>query len=109
MAIPTWVNDREAVGRSSLTTEEIQDVSETLEIVSNPLRLEILATLGRGETPMSYTDLRAAISVRDNGKLNYHLRQLEGLVERGDGQYALSVRGERLLQQVTDEAIRESP
>jgi len=103
MAIPTWLSDSEAFGPSSLSDTEIAAVSETLEVLSNPIRLEILATLHRRENPVRYADLRAALSIRDNGRLNYHLRQLDGLIARDDGRYALTDRGQRLVQQVTAE------
>lgn len=100
MAIPTWLTNPELVGSPAAAEADLDDASETFERLSDPVRLEILTTLHRSADPIRYADLRASLSIRDNGRLNYHLRQLDDLIYREDGRYALSDRGERLIRQV---------
>lgn len=107
MAIPTWLTNPDLVGSPAASDADLDDASETFERLSDPVRLEILTTLHRHSDPVRYADLRASLSIRDNGRLNYHLRQLEDLVERDNGCYALSDRGERLLRQVGVSDLRE--
>lgn len=109
MAIPTWLSDPDASESSSLRTAEIEGVSETLDVLSNPIRLEILATLHQRPGDVRYADLRAELSIRDKGRLNYHLRQLDGLVARDDGRYTLTDRGRRLVRQVATEDVWNAP
>lgn len=108
MAIPTWLTNPDLVGSPAANDADLDDASETFERLSDPVRLEILTTLYRHSEPIRYADLRASLSIRDNGRLNYHLRQLDDLVERDDGRYALSDRGERLLRQVGVADLRNS-
>ena len=77
-------------------------LSDEFDLLSSPARLEILLALADRERPLRYTDLRDATSIEDNGKLNYHLRRLEGLVAGRDGDdgYVLTARGRRLLERV---------
>ncbi|NUB90702.1 transcriptional regulator [Haloterrigena sp. SYSU A558-1] len=134
MAIPTWTwteraregalavagadeqtDDRETATDPSRTADEF-------ELLANSIRLEILLALADRETPLRYTDLRAATSTDDNGTLNYHLRRLEPYVSGGDGNgssgndgaggdggasndggagYELTPRGRRLLDRLS--------
>jgi DNA-binding transcriptional ArsR family regulator len=100
IAIPTWLTNPELVGSPAAAEADLDDASETFERLSDPVRLEILTTLHRSADPIRYADLQASLSIRDNGRLNYHLRQLDDLIYREDGRYALSDRGERLIRQV---------
>ncbi|ELY71385.1 winged helix-turn-helix domain-containing protein [Natrinema versiforme] len=114
MAIPTWLwtaTDGPA-GRSRSRIERDEDngdgdgldleaVSNDLELLSSPVRLEILLTLADRDHPIRYGELREAVSIEDNGQLNYHLRRLESAVTGDDGEYALTARGERLLKRAT--------
>lgn len=73
--------------------------AESLSVLANPVRLTVLATLHRrGE--LTYTDLKDATGVEDRGRFNYHLRELDDFLERTDGRYALSDRGERVVERV---------
>ncbi|WP_126662636.1 DUF7347 domain-containing protein [Haloterrigena salifodinae] len=133
MAIPTWTWAERAqegslavVGADEQTDdrETAADLSRTadeFELLASPIRLEILLALADRETPLRYTDLRAATSIDDNGKLNYHLRRLEPYVSGGDGNddengssgnddgarddggagYELTPRGRRLLDRLS--------
>ncbi|MEY7850522.1 helix-turn-helix domain-containing protein [Natrarchaeobius sp. A-rgal3] len=80
---------------------DLERASEEFELLASPIRLEILAALSGCDRPLRYSELRARISIRDNGKLNYHLRTLEELVDGSDDGYALTERGRRLLEGVS--------
>lgn len=110
MAIPGWLwpdnslRDRKIPpSREFLEESEIESATSLFEVLSNTTRLEILSTLYNQSGPISYTELRNATSVSDKGKFNYHLRQLEQLVQNQDGEYTLSERGEELTQSVLSE------
>lgn len=81
---------------------DLERVSSDLEALANPVRLEILTALARAERPLRYSELRATLSIEDNGKLNYHLRTLEDLVASADGEYRLTDRGRDLVGRVLD-------
>lgn len=87
---------------------DLERVSNDLEVLANPVRLEIMDTLARSERPLRYSELRAALSIRDNGKLNYHLRTLKDLVVSADGEYRLTARGRELVARVLDEGVAAS-
>ncbi|MDS0283560.1 citrate/2-methylcitrate synthase [Haloarcula onubensis] len=76
-------------------------VAERLSTLSEPARLEILLALADAATPVEYSTLLAATSIDDNGRFNYHLRQLRGtFVDSRDGGYALSAAGQRVVDDV---------
>lgn len=109
MAIPTWTWSEQTVagrGRSNDATAsnalqtDVNRISSEFELLSSPVRLEILLALSATDGPLSYTALREATSIEDNGKFNYHLRQLEGLVAGTDGEYVLTGRGRSLVARV---------
>lgn len=91
-------------GGPEASPARLSRLSSEFELLSSPVRLAILLSLADRERPLRYTDLREAASIEDNGKLNYHLRRLEGLVDsRDDGDergYVLTARGRRLLDGV---------
>lgn len=105
MAIPPWLTNPELVGSPSASQPDFGQASETFGVLSNPVRLEILGTLHEQAAPMQYAELLTELSVRDNGRLNYHLRQLDGLVANDDGVYTLTDRGERLIQEIATEDV----
>lgn len=110
MAIPDWrwsnAKFREQTTQSSterLGESEIEAATGLFGVLSNATRLEILAALYNQSDSLSYTELRDSTSVSDKGKFNYHVRQLEQLVQNQDGQYTLSDRGEKLMRSVLSE------
>lgn len=69
--------------------------------IDHPVRVGIvneLAGVSSGR-PASFTGLRDAVGLRDNGRFNYHLDQLLGhLVERDDAGYRLTTTGEEVAR-----------
>lgn len=107
MAIPPWLDPGhpEAAAKSTATEGlpdalDVDGATGTFRLLSDATRVEVLVSLYERPTPVSYTDLRRSVSVDDNGRLNYHLRQLDGFVEKGDEGYALTDRGDALVEQV---------
>lgn len=75
---------------------------EAFEFLQSETRVDILLVLAEEmrstaieDTPgLSFSVLRKRVGVRDSGRFNYHLNQLEGtLVERMDDVYRLTVAG----------------
>ena len=109
MAIPSWLwppDDTQVDQRPDAA--RIESVTDVFALCSDSTRVEILVSLSTNG-PLSYSQLRADTSVEDNGRLNYHLRQLSRLIERTDGSYALSSEGRRLTEALlVDDSILES-
>jgi citrate synthase len=112
----TWTpieDRREASGRplsEHATVDSLEPVSETLAVLSEPTRLEILLGLFDGDTPLAYSALMDTTSIEDKGRFNYHLRQLRGYFVRdtADG-YALTDAGRTVVHAiVTDDGLFES-
>lgn len=105
MAIPSWFADdgwARATDRHSV--EELERTADAVTALAHTTRLEILTVLAR-EGPATYSDLKAAITVADNGQFNYHLRQLDGFVVERDGTYALTDAGERVRELVLEDGF----
>ncbi|WP_232701338.1 winged helix-turn-helix domain-containing protein [Halobacterium wangiae] len=96
MAIPhwTWPDDAPASGT------DLAAASDAFDTLSDRTRAAILGTLFDADGPVAYTDLLTATGVEDNGRLNYHLRRLDGLVDRGDDGYVLTDRGRAMVRDV---------
>lgn len=70
---------------------------EVFELLSSDRRVEIVQALGEAGEPMSFSALREAVSERDSGKFNYHLRKLVGyFVTQTEDGYRLSLAGDQV-------------
>jgi uncharacterized RDD family membrane protein YckC len=78
-----------------------ENISKILSILSHPLRREILISLSeKGES--SFTDMLNLLKV-DTGKLSFHLRSLEVLIEQTpNGKYKLNRAGESAIRIIHD-------
>jgi citrate synthase len=87
------------VADRSSRPSSLEPASEILATLSEPTRLEILLILHRNAAELAYSVLRTKSSIEDNGRFNYHLRQLgeSDLVSSTDG-YALTDTGKTLVQ-----------
>ena len=112
MAIPSWLwpgDDSSSrtpdrlLDPETTTASEIEDVSNLFELLSNETRLEILSALHSRTGPLSYTELRGETSIEDKGKFNYHLRQLSAFIDRQEGEYRLTAKGDRISQNIADD------
>ena len=80
------------------------DEGEKFEAISNPLRIKILKLLSKKS--MSFSELKRYLGIRSSGKLDFHLKKLEGLVALDkDGKYTLTKDGYAALQAI--ETVRK--
>lgn len=72
--------------------------------------MEILKTLGSAGEPLSFTELRDRVGIRQGGQFNYHLDKLTGhfLAKTDDG-YSLRRAGERVIEAILSGAVIEAP
>jgi len=78
--------------------------------LGNETRMDILRTLAESDTPLSFSELRDRVGMRDSGQFNYHLDTIEGhFVRKRDGQYELRQSGRRVIGAVLSGAITEDP
>src|SRR5271157_3046580 len=86
-------------------TGEFSNLHKTLK---DPTRRDILRCLGEAGS-LSNMDLMAQAKITNTGRLNYHLKILDGLIEKQvDGKYGLTEKG-RLSVQLLDEFPEEKP
>ncbi|MWV40730.1 citrate/2-methylcitrate synthase [Natrialba sp. INN-245] len=82
----------------------LEPVSETLSVLSEPNRLQILLALAERDEPIAYSTLRASVSAEDKGQFNYHLRQLrEYFVANREEGYELTDAGRTVVDAVLTE------
>lgn len=101
----TPVEDRYTAGDQLLSrppqSPSLEPITETLDVLSEPSRLEILLALYDGDEPMAYSALLEATTISDKGRFNYHLRTLrEYFVSQSDEGYRLTEAGEQLVDAV---------
>lgn len=85
---------------------EQSDPTEIFDSLTNPTRVDILQALASAysdsptEPWVGYSELQEMVGIRDNGNFNYHLRELEGFVEKEPEGYTLTRNGLELLSAV---------
>lgn len=110
---------------SPLECTDCLDPADAFAIVGNETRLAILEGLWAAEErPVSFSDLRREVGMRDSAQFNYHLQQLTGhFVEhvedasasdgssdgRSDGGYAFKHAGEKVVRSVIAGSFTEDP
>lgn len=77
---------------------EDERVTDALEVLGNEIRMDIVRELAEADEPLSFTELRERVGLRDSGQFNYHLTRLCSYFVRdtGDG-YELGHAGTRLV------------
>jgi DNA-binding transcriptional ArsR family regulator len=69
------------------------DWSSLHKILGDTTRRSILELL-KEKDAISYTEIMAALRVTNTGRLNYHIKALNGLISKDDqGKYHLTERG----------------
>lgn len=72
--------------------------TEALTVLANDIRIRILRTLAEAAEPLTFTELRESVGVRDTGKFNYHLTKLcEYFVRETTDGYELGHAGSRIV------------
>ncbi|WP_435196463.1 DUF7351 domain-containing protein [Natronomonas sp. EA1] len=95
---------------SILACEECLAPAEAFAVVGNETRLSILEALWRCERPVSFSDLRREVGMRDSAQFNYHLSQLTGqFVRKTDEGYDFRGAGEAVIRAVLSGTINQDP
>jgi len=75
-----------------------EDPTDALEVLGNEIRMATLRELAEADGPLTFTELRERVGVRDTGKFNYHLTKLCAyFVRETDGGYELGHAGSRVI------------
>lgn len=92
------------------TDHETLTPDDAFSILGNEIRIQILQELGKANQPLSFTDLRQRVGVRQGAQFNYHLDKLVGhFVEKTDNGYRLRQPGRRVIQSVLSGAVTDDP
>jgi len=87
--------------------EEVESV--IFQALSHPMRRTTLRIIGSRPEGISYSELIAELNL-STGKLNYHIEQLQGLIERDTNQrYVLTSFGRKALNQLEQLKREVSP
>jgi len=82
-------------------TEDQENVSRILSVLSHKIRREILLIL-RDKGEASFTDFKNGLNI-DTGKLSFHMRSLQPFIEQTEnGKYRLSRAGEAAVRVIQD-------
>ncbi|MFC7098271.1 DUF7351 domain-containing protein [Halobaculum marinum] len=87
-------------------TEDVSPTRRTFELLADETRLGIITSLGDasgegGYATLAFSELQEAVGAEDNGRFNYHLKQLLGeFVEEKERGYGLTLAGIRAYQAV---------
>ena len=83
---------------------------DAFAVLGNGTRMDILRTLGEADGPLSFSELRGRVGMRDSGQFNYHLERVVGhFVRKGEEGYALRQAGRRIVEAVLSGAVTEAP
>lgn len=84
--------------------------NDAFELLGNEIRMEVLQTLSKESGPLSFSELRDRVGVRDSGQFNYHLGQLtDHFIAKTEAGYELRQSGRRVIQAVLSGAITQDP
>jgi hypothetical protein len=79
---------------------------EAFGLLGHEIRFGILEALNDADEPLSFSELREAVDVRDPGQFNYHLGELDGRFVRKRGEeYHLAAAGNRVVGAVLSGGI----
>jgi DNA-binding HxlR family transcriptional regulator len=75
------------------------EADKEFDAVSHPIRIKILEMLA--DKPMSFAELKRKLDIRSSGKLDFHLKKLDGLITIDEnGKYVITKEGQAALQAV---------
>ncbi|RQH01752.1 winged helix-turn-helix domain-containing protein [Natrarchaeobius oligotrophus] len=104
--------------RSLLECTDCLDPADAFALIGNDTRLAILEALWAAEEqPVSFSELRRTVGVRDSAQFNYHLQQLtghfvrkvDGTPDGGAGGYEFRHAGEKVVRSILAGSFTESP
>lgn len=83
---------------------------DAFAVLGDETRIQILQALGETDDPLSFTELRNRVGIRQGGQFNYHLEKVVGhFVAKTDAGYVLRQPGRRVVQAVLSGAVTEDP
>ncbi len=83
---------------------------EAFRVLGNETRMDIVRALGEVDGPLSFTELRNRVGLRQGTQFNYHLDKLVGhFVRKTEDGYALRQPGRRVVQAVLSGAVTSEP
>lgn len=83
---------------------------EAFGLLGNETRVQILQELGEADEPLSFTELRDRLGIRQGGQFNYHLEKVVGhFVGKTDDGYALRQPGRRVVEAVLSGTVTDDP
>jgi len=85
--------------------------AEAFSVIANETRLSILEALWKApERPVSFSELRRAVDMRDSAQFNYHLKQLtDHFVASTDEGYEFRQAGKKVVRAVLAGTFNEHP
>jgi DNA-binding transcriptional ArsR family regulator len=100
-----------------LACEECISPAEAFAVVGNETRLRILEALWEADRPVSFSDLRRAVGMRDSAQFNYHLskltdqfvRKVEADESGGSGGYEFRQAGRAVIRSVLAGTLNQNP
>lgn len=96
---------------SALERAERIDPAEAFKLIGNETRLDILKALAEAdERPVSFSDLRASVGMRDSAQFNYHLQRLVGhFIEHTEEGYNFKHAGEKVIRAIFAGSFTDDP
>lgn len=90
--------------------EGLATPGEAFGILGNETRVNILQELAAAGEPLSFTELRNRVGIRQGAQFNYHLTKLVGhFVQKTADGYALRQAGRRVVEAVLAGAVEQGP
>jgi hypothetical protein len=85
--------------------------AEAFSVLANDTRLTILEELWRApERPVSFSQLRKQVGMRDSAQFNYHLRQLtDHFIQQEEGGYDFRHAGKKVVRAIFAGSFNEHP
>lgn len=83
---------------------------DAFSVLGNDIRINILQMLGEADGPLTFTELRNELGIRQGGQFNYHLDKVVGyFVEKTADGYRLREPGRRVVEAVLSGAVTTDP
>lgn len=94
----------------SETDQATLSADDAFGALGNATRMQILQSLGDADGPLTFSQLREAVGMRDSGQFNYHLDKLLGrFVEQGEEGYRLRQTGRRVNEAILSGVVTKAP
>lgn len=83
-------------------------LDDAFAALGNETRIQILQALAEPDSPLSFTEVRDRVGIRQGGQFNYHLDKLVGhFVRKTDDGYTLRPAGRRVIEAVLSGVVTD--